>query len=368
VIQQNVVRRRGRTLAALLGTVALTALAARGASAAVATPDAALTRPHAPRSNAAGRAAASHLAPAPRIDSLRRDSGPRPVSAPHVDSLRRDSIGAGRDSIGRTVDDTLLAGRSGKLKARLVSRARSLRIPSLERLFGDSSYGAPGVHEVKDSTGRALLSLITLVPFDQKESGRLGTYRMGFWPAEKRTARSSAYENPEGFIEVTRDNQNTPISEHFRLRDFLTKDQGDVWPKYLVLREELVDKLELIIDDLGTRGIKVRRMVVMSGFRTPQYNQQGVGRRGGRATDSRHQFGDAADVFVDNNGDGRMDDLNRDGRVNARDAQIIIDAASRVEARHPSLMGGAGRYKATRAHGPFAHIDVRGTRARWGTG
>ena len=347
----NVVRRRGRALAALLGTVVLTGLAARGASAAVATPDAAPIRPHAPRSNAAGRAAASHLTPASAVDSLRRDSAT-----------------ARRDSLARPVEDTLLAGRSGKLKARLVSRARSLRIPALERMFGDSSYGAPGVHEVKDSTGRALLSLITLVPFEQKESGRLGTYRMGFWPGEKRSPRSSAYENPEGFIEVTRENQDTPISEHFRLRDFLTKDQGDVWPKYLVLREELVDKLELIIDDLGSRGIKVRRMVVMSGFRTPQYNQQGVGRRGGRAKDSRHQFGDAADVFVDNNGDGRMDDLNRDGRVNAKDAQIIIDAASRVEAKHPSLMGGAGRYKATRAHGPFAHIDVRGTRARWGTG
>ena len=298
-----------------------------------------------------------------------------PLSSPHRANaaaaasfeLRLDSaVRVKRDSAVRT--DTTLAGRSGKLRARLVSRARTLRIPALERLFGDSSFfQAPGVRAVQDSTGYSL-TLITLIPFEQKEQGRLGGYRMGFWPGEKRAVRGAAYENPDGFIEVTRENQDTPVSEHFRLRDFLTKDQGDVWPKYLVLREELVDKLELIIDDLGTRGIKVRRMVVMSGFRTPQYNQQGVGRRGGRAKDSRHQFGDAADVFVDNNGDGRMDDLNRDGRVDTRDAQIIIDAATRVEARHPELLGGAGRYRATRAHGPFAHIDVRGTRARWKNG
>ena len=278
----------------------------------------------------------------------------------------RDSLGRSTDSLVKVVDDSLL-GRSGKLKARLVSRARSLRIQVLERLFGDSVYGdAPGVRPVRDSSGRSL-ALITLVPFESKIAGRLGTYRMGFWPGERRSPRSEAYRNPDGFIEVTPENQDTYVSEHFRLRDFLTKDQRDVWPKYLVLSEELVDKLELVIDDLQARGIRVKRMAVLSGFRTPQYNQQGVG-RGGRAKDSRHQFGDAADVFVDNDGDGRMDDLNRDGRVNTKDAQIIIDAVDRVEARHPELQGGAGRYRATRAHGPFAHIDVRGTRARWRNG
>ena len=261
------------------------------------------------------------------------------------------------------LDDSLF-GRSGKLLARLGSRERSTRLPALERLFGDSALARPGVYVARDSAARAL-SLITLVPFDRKERGRIGSYRMGFWPAERRGARSAAYVNPEGFIEVTRANQDTRVSDHFRLRDFLTHDQQDVWPKYLVLREELVDKLELVIDDLEARGIRVSHMVVMSGFRTPQYNQRGVG-KGGRAQDSRHQYGDAADVFVDNNRDGRMDDLNRDGRVDARDAQVVIDAAERVEARFPSLVGGAGRYRATRAHGPFAHIDVRGRRARWG--
>ena len=28
--------------------------------------------------------------------------------------------------------------------------------------------------------------------------------------------RSAAYENPEGFIRVTPDNEDTPVSEHFR--------------------------------------------------------------------------------------------------------------------------------------------------------
>ena len=78
-------------------------------------------------------------------------------------------------------------------------------------------------------------------------------------------------------------------------------------------------------------------------------------------------YGDAADVFVDNDGDGRMDDLNGDGRVDTRDAAVILAAVERIERAYPELAGGVGVYRATSAHGPFAHVDVRGHRARWGS-
>ena len=41
-------------------------------------------------------------------------------------------------------------------------------------------------------------------------------------------------------------------------------------------------------------------------------------------------------------------------------------AAEHVEREHPDPIGGVGIDHATSAHGPFVHIDVRGTRARWG--
>lgn len=209
-----------------------------------------------------------------------------------------------------------------------------------------------------------LFSYISQRPFSAKVNGRIGHYLLGFWPGEKKRVNSVAYANPKGFYEVTRENQDTYVSEHFRLRDFLTKDQASTWPKYLVLRVELVDKLELVIQELKARGLDVRHMQVMSGFRTPRYN--GSGNTGGRSDVSRHMYGDAADVFVDNDRNGRMDDLNRDGRVDHRDARVILDAAERVERRHPELAGGVGVYRANSAHGPFAHVDVRGWRARWG--
>jgi hypothetical protein len=283
----------------------------------------------------------------------------------------RAAHAAGEDSVrtpsaARKADDDSLRGRSGKLRAVLVPRSER-RAGILERLFGDSLLRTPGVHTVRDSTGAFhYLSLITMRDFAEKLGGKIGAYRMGFWPAERKRGKrllATAYANPEGFIEVTPENADTHVSEHFRLRDFLTHDQQGVWPKYLVLRAPLVDKLELVISQLEARGTPVRHMSVMSGFRTPQYNGRG---EGGRSGISRHMYGDAADVFVDNDEDGRMDDLNRDGRIDYRDAQVILDAVEQVERVHEDLVGGVGVYRATRAHGPFAHVDVRGNRARWG--
>src|SRR5207237_8402060 len=98
-------------------------------------------------------------------------------------------------------------------------------------------------------------------------------------------------------------------------------------------------------------------------FRTPAHNFAVRGE--GSARDSRHQFGDAADVFIDQDGNGKMSDLNGDGRVNFADVKMILDAVERVEASYPDLVGGTGLYADRGLSGPFAHIDVRGTRARW---
>jgi hypothetical protein len=283
------------------------------------------------------------------------------LSAHVVHAAAPDSV---RSSTSAKADEDSLRGRSGKLRAVLVPRSER-RPGVLERMFGDSLLRTPGVHTVRDSASGIGLALITMRDFAEKLGGKIGEYRIGFWPGERRKLLATAYANPEGFIEVTPENADTYVSEHFRLRDFLTHDQQGVWPKYLVLRAPLVDKLELVISQLEARGTPVRHMSVMSGFRTPQYNARGV-ERGGRARMSRHMYGDAADVFVDNDGDGRMDDLNRDGRIDSRDAKVILDAVEQVERAHGDLAGGVGVYRATRSHGPFAHVDVRGTAARWG--
>ena len=205
------------------------------------------------------------------------------------------------------------------------------------------------------------LAVITSVPFERKRGGYLNGYHIGRYSTEG-SGRTDAYAPPEGFIEVTRENQDFQISEHFRLRQFITKDQGSIWPKYVALDLRLIDKLELVLQELNAMGVRADAMHVMSGFRTPQYNGPGGN---GRASLSRHTYGDAADVWVDSDGNGFMDDLNGDGRSDLDDARVMMRAVERVEARYPELIGGAGVYVANSAHGPFIHIDVRGRRARW---
>ncbi len=270
---------------------------------------------------------------------------------------------AGPDTTERASADTIF-GRSGRLLARFFAPPRSMEVEPIARLFGKRVQKNTSTVAVTDSASGRQLSLITLLPFADKVNGRVGDYHLGRFPAEKRAPRSAAYENPDGFIEVTLENKDTPVSEHFRLGDFLTHDQKNVWPKYLVLRESLVDKLELVLVELQRRGVDAQRLRVSSGFRSPQYNQRGVGR--GRARDSRHQYGDAADIVVDNNADNRLDDLNRDGRVNSKDMRILAEAVESVERQYPELVGGLGLYRANSARGPFIHVDVRGQRARWG--
>lgn len=259
-----------------------------------------------------------------------------------------------------------LRGRSGRLLFRIVrpDAIASLEVEPLARLFGPDAIARPGILSVRDSLSPEPFSFATLVPFQEKQDGRVGVYRVGRWPGEVRRPRGEAYRVPEGFIEVTEAAAAVKVSTHFRLGQFLTKDQRDVWPKMLLLDERLVDKLELLISELRLAGIKAEGLGVLSGFRTPQYNARGT--NSGRATDSRHQYGDAADVYVDVNGDGRMDDLTRDGRVDMRDAVRLARIVERVEAKYPELVGGLGVYRATGSHGPFVHVDARGDRARWG--
>jgi len=244
----------------------------------------------------------------------------------------------------------------------LASHPSSLSISPLAGLSGKlrAFFALPGEPVTEGKASRR----IPLVPFSAKVNGRIGSYRLGDWPYERRQPSSPLYANPKGFVEVTPENFSTHLSEHFTLGQFITKDQLSVWPKYVVLQPRLLDKLELTIEELRREGHPVG-LFVMSGFRTPEYNEQGLG-AGGRSAVSRHQYGDAADVYPDDHGKGWMNDLNGDGRVDLKDARILASAAEAVEREHPELAGGIGIYPATGAHGPFVHIDARGTRARWG--
>lgn len=270
---------------------------------------------------------------------------------------RRPSLRADASSV---LGDSLL-GVSGRLHVHLMP------LPELENVASviDGAAGeADGVYPVPGGIAGVSFALLGVRDFSLKTGAYVGGYRMGYWPAELRAIRARAYQNPDGFVEVTPANAGLRVSDHFLLRDFLTHDQASVWPKYVVLREALLDKLELVLKELERSGHSTSRVIVLSGFRTPAYNLA-LGDASGRARESRHQYGDAADIIIDSDGDGRMDDLDMDGRSDVGDVHVIERAVERVERAHPEFVGGLGLYQSMGPSGPFAHIDVRGEAARW---
>lgn len=197
-------------------------------------------------------------------------------------------------------------------------------------------------------------------PFGDKNGTMLNGYRIGTYLAERFRGRVEK-DHPDGFLEVYREHLDLAVSKHMRLRHFLTHDdQEEVWPKYIALSPRLLDKLELIFIEVqvrrGSNGTDTLEnqldLDVHSGFRTPAHNRRVLM----AARDSRHQYGDAADIVVDANGNGYLD---------RKDHNLIVAAVETVERRYPDLVGGMGIYTSGRYRIPYVHIDARGTRSRW---
>lgn len=204
-----------------------------------------------------------------------------------------------------------------------------------------------------------LIRAFTLHPIPQRKPNFLGSYRLGHYPEPQSSPNAEHYQPPPGFVRVTRANRSQRVSDHFRLEQFLCKQSGG-WPKYVAVQPALLRKLDALVRALQDRGIDLATLTVMSGYRTPYYN-----RAIGNVAFSRHIYGDAADIFVDRNGDGRMDDLNGDGRSNIADAKWLAAVVASLDDDEVTP-GGLGTYKSNSAHGPFVHIDTRGKAARWG--
>lgn len=204
-----------------------------------------------------------------------------------------------------------------------------------------------------------VLNVLVSTPASFQKGEYLNDYRIGNYP-QKPFRDNPKYLPPKGFIEVTKENQDLWVSPHFQLKQFLCKQQTDHWPKYVLLDPKLLLKLESIIDGLNTKGPDTDKLFIMSGYRTPYYN---ASINNGKY--SRHIYGDAADIYVDENRDGVIDDLNKDGKSNMKDADVIYRLAEQIEKENPFLIGGLGKYPKTSAHTWDVHVDTRGYKARW---
>jgi len=182
------------------------------------------------------------------------------------------------------------------------------------------------------------------------------------------------YQPPRYFVQLKPNTVDMPLGPDFSLgqliafknyrgsdgkKVYTTERHTDVFPP----RPELIAKLVKLRERLQQKGVKVTRFWLTSAFRTPEYN-----RSIGGAAYSRHCFGDAVDLLIDEDGDNRMDDLNGDGRIDRKDGIIIGNACRELELEGAVVPGGIGVYEwdsddSVRSH---VHIDCRGYVSRWG--
>ena len=206
-----------------------------------------------------------------------------------------------------------------------------------------------------------LFNVFVMVPMSQMSGEYLQGYRIGKYPSAP-LRRLAFYEPPRGFVRMDSAAAAAKVSPHFRLGQFVCK-QSPRLPGFLILRERLLLKLELILEHANQAGFACETFHVMSGYRTPFYNQLI-----GNVKLSAHQFGGAADIFIDASPeDGEMDDLNGDGLNDGADSEFLfrlVDKMSLNEFYLPYI-GGIGKYSKNESHGAFVHVDVRGFRAAW---
>jgi hypothetical protein len=264
----------------------------------------------------------------------------------------------------------VLPGRDNYLKIRgfrfdeVIEAAEGYQVTvDRDRLRVRAPHGeAWGYTRIRSGERELTLTVINLIPYDQVRNGLLRGYKIGNY-REQPLRGLPTYELPTGFFALSPEMENVWISDRYRLRDFQCKLEGET--KVLIVRPEALLKLELLQNKLERdHGLKFTRFSIMSGYRTPYYNQ----RIGNRTVYSRHLYGDGMDIYVDESGNSFMDDLNGDGRIDREDAMMLLRAAEAID-NSPQwgwLKGGAGIYPMNRIHGPYVHIDTRGYIARWG--
>lgn len=223
------------------------------------------------------------------------------------------------------------------------------------------AYTVTGTGLVAGRTTSRTLSMIVTVPTSNVKDGKLNGYPIGAYPKgfgpkptllANRGARDDKYTVPAGFVELTKDTLDVPLSRHYKLRDFQGKDGFVGGKKYLFVEPRLVEKLERVIVTLNAAGYPCDKIELMSAYRSPALN-----RAIGNVTSlSRHTYGDAADMICQ--------DFNRDKKNDLLDAQIVLAAVTKLD-KETDLTGGAHLYPPTGAHGYFVHTDTRGTLIRW---
>lgn len=226
-----------------------------------------------------------------------------------------------------------------------------------------SGYYAVIIKEKNNNNTAAKIKLNVFVmhSYGEKNGEYLNGFRIGNYP-EIPLNKKKHYAKPEGFIEINKSLLEVKLTPHFKIKQFVT-NQCKKLPQYIVIKESLLLKLEYFLQEVNKKGYYADTFGIVSLYRTPYLNKK-IGNNTGL---SRHLFGDAADIYIDNNGNNWMDDLNKDGKIDLLDANVLFDLALEFDKKseYRQLQGGLGSYRGNGLRGPFIHIDTRGFHVSW---
>ncbi len=226
--------------------------------------------------------------------------------------------------------------------------------------FGWRAPRSHGIFHLDASSGESAEQYTVIVPVEtcRWRTTTLNSFAIGSYGDGDGTERKPGY-----FIEVGSSGMGARVTTHLTLGDFLCHVEGS-YPQYMALDLRLADKMEELLIAVQEVYPQASGIHSISGFRTPAYNAA-IGNDTG---ESLHLYGMAADIWIESwPANGLMDDIDRNKRVDVYDGEYLVEIIRALEAQGRVVTGGASAYRWIPAHGPFVHLDIRGSRAVWPT-
>ncbi|MCK4505025.1 MAG: hypothetical protein KAW14_05375 [Candidatus Aegiribacteria sp.] len=226
--------------------------------------------------------------------------------------------------------------------------------------FGWRAPRSHGIYYIDLSCDSITEKYTIIVPV---ESCRWRTTTLNSFPIGSYGDGYSRKSNPDYFIELISGASGARISTHFTIGQFLCRIEGN-YPQYMAFDLRLADKLEAVLAAVKEVYPQASDIHNISGFRTPVYNAS----IGNETTESLHLYGQAADIWIESwPSNNLMDDIDRNKRVDVYDCEYLVEIVRILETEGNVITGGASAYRWISTHGPFVHIDIRGSRATWPT-
>lgn len=214
---------------------------------------------------------------------------------------------------------------------------------------------------IDSSAAEIKINVFVLHPREKKNGQYIENFRIGNYP-EIPADKKDYYTKPDGFWKIDESILDLKLTPHFKVKQFLTRQSSEL-PQFIAIQESLLLKLEFFLEEVNNAGYQAETFGIVSLYRSPYFNK-----KIGNNTDfSRHLYGDAADIYIDNSGNSWMDDLNGDGQSTKADADILYELAVKFDQKKEfsHLQGGVCSYKGNGVRGPFIHIDTRGFHVSW---